>query len=303
MIKALGKLIRQGIGWPIEAMLTYLLVWVVRIMPVQWASALGGMIFGTIGPVSPWNSRVLFNIGYAMPETEPAQRRRIARQAWWNMGRVVGEFFHTEKLMSSGYVTIEGLDHLDPDRGGFLIGAHLGCWELTGAPAIKQNLPVSCVYRPTNNPLVNTLLKNRHRVYARVYEKGREGARGITETIRKKEFFSMLVDQKLREGMMLDFFGHKASTAVAHVKTALRMDVPILMVQVIRQKGCRQKLIITPLDFNIKETGRNADTPENVAAIATRINAVIEGWIRENPGQWLWHHRRWPASKGEPERD
>ncbi len=20
---------------------------------------------------------------------------------------------------------------------------------------------------------------------------------------------------------------------------------------------------------------------------------VIEGWVRENPGQWLWMHRRW----------
>ena len=27
------------------------------------------------------------------------------------------------------------------------------------------------------------------------------------------------------------------------------------------------------------------------------MTRVIEGWIRENPGQWLWTHRRWrPAT-------
>ena len=211
----------------------------IRITPVRFASAFGGALFGTIGPISPWNRRVIFNIGYAMPETDSGQRRRIARQAWHNMGRVVGEFFHIEALMKSGYVSLEGGEHLDPERGGMLIGAHLGCWELIGGPALMQGYAASCVYRPTNNPLVNALLHKRNRVYTRVYEKGRDGARGITETIRRKEFFSMLVDQKLREGIMLDFFGHKASTAVAHVKAALRMDVPILMVQMVLAAATR----------------------------------------------------------------
>ncbi|MGC6484289.1 MAG: lysophospholipid acyltransferase family protein [Candidatus Puniceispirillales bacterium] len=301
MIKHLAKRIRQGLGWPLEAAIVYALVWLIRITPVRFASAFGGALFGTIGPISPWNRRVIFNIGYAMPETDSGQRRRIARQAWHNMGRVVGEFFHIETLMKSGYVSLEGGEHLDPERGGMLIGAHLGCWELIGGPALMQGYAASCVYRPTNNPLVNALLHKRNRVYTRVYEKGRDGARGITETIRRKEFFSMLVDQKLREGIMLDFFGHKASTAVAHVKAALRMDVPILMVQMVRVGGCHQKLIVRPLDLKVDGRGRKADMPENVAEIASRINTIIEGWIRENPGQWLWHHRRWPASKGEAE--
>jgi Kdo2-lipid IVA lauroyltransferase/acyltransferase len=23
------------------------------------------------------------------------------------------------------------------------------------------------------------------------------------------------------------------------------------------------------------------------------ITSVVEGWVRENPDQWLWVHRRW----------
>jgi hypothetical protein len=31
----------------------------------------------------------------------------------------------------------------------------------------------------------------------------------------------------------------------------------------------------------------------DVAAATQMINDVVEGWVREHPGQWLWFHRRW----------
>ena len=299
MLKAFTKLLRRGVGWPIEAVLFYFFVAFIRLLPVQIASFIGGSIFGTLGPISPWNSRVMFNIGYAMPETTLSERKKISRECWWNLGRVIGEFFHIRQMLSKGYVTIEGAEHLDPERGGFMVSGHLGCWEVGSSPAIIRNLPLGAVYRPINNPLIAPMLKGRLKEIDYVYEKGPQGARGMAETIKKKGFFCMVVDQKLREGMMLDFFGHKASTAVAHVKLALRMNVPIFMIHVVRVKGCRQHVKVIPLDLGIKTGSRDCDTPENVAGIATRINGIIENWIRQNPGQWLWHHRRWPASKNE----
>lgn len=290
---------RKGIGWPIEAALFYILAAIVWILPVRLASFVGGAVIGTIGPLTPYHKRVLFNIGYAMPETTASERRKIGKGAWWNLGRVIGEFFHIRTLLRQGYITHNGLEHLDPAQGGFLVSAHLGCWEAGSTVATAQHLPVNAVYRASNNPLIALLFKYRSRDLNKIYEKGTEGARGMVKTMKNKEFFCVLVDQKLREGMMLDFFGHKASTPVSHVKIALRMNAPLLMVHVIRTGGCHQQITVSPVDV-AAVLGTNPESSEaNAALLAGHINQIIEGWIRENPGQWLWQHRRWPASKNE----
>ena len=302
MAGAASRFLRRAVGWPIEAALVYALAVMIRLLPAATASVLGAGLLGLVGPLTPWHRRTLFNIGYAMPELSEAERRRIARASWFNLGRVVGEFFHTRSLMRSGRVTIEGLDLLERNRrGGFLVGAHVGNWELLGAPAIRLGAPVSAVYRPANNPIVSRLLNKRGSVYERMYEKGREGARGIAATVSKGEYFAMLVDQKLREGLMLPFFGHKASTAIAHIRIALKTGAPVFLVQVVRLKGCRFHIRVSRHKLPKPSGRRGADIDRLAEKAAGDINRVIEGWIRENPDQWLWPHRRWPASKGEME--
>jgi KDO2-lipid IV(A) lauroyltransferase len=43
------------------------------------------------------------------------------------------------------------------------------------------------------------------------------------------------------------------------------------------------------------EVSDTDDAPGDVLAVMTRVNAVIEGWVRERPEQWVWLHRRWPS--------
>ena len=176
-----------------------------------------------------------------------------------------------------------------------MITAHLGNWELVVAPALKADLPVNVVFRRINNPFISKLLMRRVQVFDAVFQKGLEGARGMASTVKSGKTFVALVDQKLREGVMLDFFGQKASTAVAHIKLAEKFKTPIVTVQIIRTKGCHFKIVIRPLDLS----SFDPKDPEYIEKAGTYINSILEGWIRENPEQWMWPHRRWPASKGE----
>ena len=304
MARAVLKFLRQAVGWPIEAALVYMLAGLIRVIPAPAASALGACLLGLFGPLTPWHRRTLFNIGYAMPDLPEAEKRRIARASWFNLGRVVGEFLHVPTLMHSGRVTVEGAELLERNtQGGLIVGAHIGNWELLGTPAIRLGIRVSAVYRRANNPIVSYLLNNRRSVYGHMYEKGPKGARGIARSVSKGEYFAMLVDQKLREGLMLPFFGHKASTAVSHIRIALKTGAPIFMAQVVRRTGCHFYIRISRFELPKVSSKSGVEIDRLAEKAAIGINRIIEGWIRENPEQWLWPHRRWPASKGETDED
>ena len=42
------------------------------------------------------------------------------------------------------------------------------------------------------------------------------------------------------------------------------------------------------------ETTARGTAEDDTYATMSRINAIIESWIRERPEQWLWLHHRWP---------
>jgi KDO2-lipid IV(A) lauroyltransferase len=79
-------------------------------------------------------------------------------------------------------------------------------------------------------------------------------------------------------------------TAPALAQFALRTGAPIIPVRVVRMGAGRFRLVCeAPLA--VPRTGnRTAD----IHAIATAMNATLERWITQDPGSWLWLHRRWP---------
>jgi KDO2-lipid IV(A) lauroyltransferase len=38
------------------------------------------------------------------------------------------------------------------------------------------------------------------------------------------------------------------------------------------------------------------DDEDGVMEITALINKTLEDWVREDPAQWHWIHRRWPDS-------
>jgi KDO2-lipid IV(A) lauroyltransferase len=45
---------------------------------------------------------------------------------------------------------------------------------------------------------------------------------------------------------------------------------------------------VGPLTLPLDASGK-----VDVVAATQMINTIVEDWVREYPGQWLWFHRRW----------
>ncbi len=284
--------------YPLEALAGILVYGFFRGLGLKAGSAFGGWLGRAIGPWMRVHEIARRNLTRAFPDKTEAEIAAILRGMWDNLGRVLGEWPNLsdirlyENAAMFEVVGTEYVDQLrDDGREGVCFSAHLGNWEVASLAGTQRGLPLDQVYRAANNPLVEKLYSFARRpVGGEKIPKGAKGARKLLASLKSGRHVAMLVDQKLNDGIPVPFFGRDAMTPPALASLALRFDCPVIPVRVVRLDGPRFRVTVEPPMTAVKTNDQQAD----VLALMTRVNAKIEGWIREYPEQWLWVHKRWP---------
>lgn len=288
--------LRHPLRYRLEAAGARLLFTLLGALSVEGASGFGAWLMRTFGPLTGAHRVGDMNMQRALPDLDAKARRAALAAAWDNLGRTMSEYPLLSRFLKGpetarvelGGEALAALQALaargDP---AILACAHFGNWEVLPIAIARALKPVTIVYRPANNPLVDAMIADVRAPYAAgLAPKGAGGAREIVSALKAGGIVAMVVDQKINTGIEAPFFGRGAMTGPAVVKFAQRFGCPVFPVQTLRTGGAHFKVIIeTPWRF----------TPDDdVQAALTRINQHIEGWIRRTPGQWLWMHRRWP---------
>ena len=288
-----------------ETLLVRALLGLFGALSPEAASNLGGGVMRAVGPLLPSNKVVVNNLRQALPELSPAECRRIGRDAWENLGRVLAELVHlpailnlTERGPGLEVVGSENIaSALLSEPTAIFFSAHLANWELLIPHGIRMGGLLGGIYRAPQRPGVDGLLNRmRHLGAGRafpMFRKGNKGGRDALAHMRAGGKLAVLMDQKLNEGIAVPFFGRPAMTAPASARFALRFRCPVVPVHIERLGPARYRLIGEP-QIELPDTG-NAD--EDAKILTTRVNEIIERWIRARPGEWLWMHRRWPAEE------
>ncbi len=293
----LHRWVTRKIVQPAEGAMVYALFHLLGAMSVERASAIGGWLARTVGPRLGLTRRARHNLRRAFPEKSPEEIEKIVIEMWDNLGRVAAEHPHLGRLKAftpDSPIAVAGIEHVDAalkhGRPIIFFTAHLANWEASGIAARAYGVPLNLIYRPANNPWVDRLFQAGRGEFARaLIPKGAYGARLAITKLRAGEPLGMLIDQKMNNGIAVPFFGRDAMTAPALAELALRYDCTVLPVQVERLGEVNFRVTVHPP----LELARSGDRHADVRAIMTRVNAALEGWIRERPGQWLWLHRRW----------
>jgi KDO2-lipid IV(A) lauroyltransferase len=281
----------------LETLLVRLGFGLLRILPPEAASNVGGAVARAIGPLLPVSRVAAANLRRALPDMTEQQRESILRDVWESLGRTVGEMPHVASLSptpSGPGWELEGEQHLAGITGPVvLFSAHIGNWEVTPRVAMVAGLPFASFYRAAGNAAVDAIIVAMRAAATGgqpQFRKGAAGARAAVAYLRAGGRVGMLADQKLNDGIAVPFFGRMAMTAPAPAALALRFGCPLIPSHCVRIGPARFRVSVeTPLPH--PATGeRNRDVAELTAA----MNATIERWVRETPGQWLWLHRRWP---------
>jgi KDO2-lipid IV(A) lauroyltransferase len=276
------------------------LIALLRLIPLDAASAACGRLARTIGPLLPVHRVGETNLRAAFPEKDDAWIRATLRGAWDNLGRVAGEYVHLREIWDfdpahpeRSRLRSDDLPVLDALRDDGLpclcFAAHLANWELPAVAAHKLGLPSAVLYRmPNNRAVADQIARIRGGLMGRLIRSRREAVFEMASALEAGEHLGMLVDQHFSRGPVVTFFGRKCRANPTLARLARQQECPVVGVRVIRLGGVR---------FEVKgemlELPRDADGQLDVDAATQTVASVVERWVREHPEQWLWFHRRW----------
>ena len=243
------------------------------------------------------------NLAAALPELDALRRRRLLEESTRRLGENLADTLAVPRLLErAGLVTEEscpGTDHLPlievlarlaaRGNGVILLMGHIGCWELLGAwlaAAMKERGlgALGAVTGTVHNPAVDRLLQQRRRSLGLEVLPRTEGATPLLRHLRRGGVVAALIDQNTSVASRpVDFFGRPAPTPTGPVRLARRYGIPLLPVAIGRYGEGHRVVHLPPL-----EPGAGTELSMLEAA-----NTAVEEFIRRNPAEWVWFHRRW----------
>ncbi len=289
--------IKQRLIWRIEAVAFAGYVGLMRLLGLERASAFGGWLLRTLGPVTGTQKTVLRNLRIAFPAMTAEAREMLARDQWEQTGRTFAETAIMDRLTpASGRIDIVGLERLhairDSGRPVVFVSGHLANIETMAAVLVSSGVPVQVTYRAANNPYVDQQIRDlRARYGIKLFApKGGDGARELLAGMARGESVALMNDQKFSEGPEVVFFGQPVNAAPGPSRLALRFGTVLQPVSVKRLPGVRFRVTIHEA-IQVMPTGdRQADIARGVQA----VTSFIEDRVREVPVDWFWVHKRWP---------
>ena len=245
------------------------------------------------------------NLRRSFPEWPEVKVDRTARGVWIHFG---GVMFDLVRILAKGpgvvdpIATIEGREHAEAahrsPNGVVLITGHFGNWETHGIVHAKHFGSIGVVARPLDNKTLDRAMTTlRESAGNEVIEKEHAMIRSMRR-LKAAQGVAFVVDQNVqeKEGIFVDFFGRPACTTPFAAKLAIKTGALVLPCRAVMMPDFSYRVIydppIDPLRFG---TGDAA-----VLALTQAMMHTTEAWIRANPDQWLWMHRRWHTKKTSP---
>ncbi len=219
---------------------------------------------------------------------------QFANNVLGNYGRILAEYpflkdFRKNKLEK--FIKIDGEENLDKIKNNkkpvVFISGHFSNFELMAMQIEKHGINLAAIYRPLNNVFLNRTMEQIRTKYICRYQirKGRSGTRQILENLKKGNSIALMIDQRVTEGIKIDFFGNLASTTTIPAQIIKKYKCDLVPIYIERLEKYNFKMYVSqPIAI---------DSEESQEDISVHLNTILEKMILKNPDQWIWTHNRW----------
>ncbi|MCF8511483.1 MAG: lysophospholipid acyltransferase family protein [Rhodobacteraceae bacterium] len=268
------------------------LFWAMLRLPYRWRVPLAGWVVSrVVAPLAGYRARIRENLAMIMPHLPAAEVARIVRAVPDNVGRTLIEIYSGAEFVAhavSHPLTGAGVAALETahqaGRPVILVTGHFGNYDASRAALIAKGYRVGALYNPMKNPYFNNhYVAAISQIGTPVFPKGKKGLGDMVRHLRSGGMLGLLMDQAMRHGAPVTFFGQTAMTALSAAELALKYDAVVIPTYAVRQRdGLSFQIIVeAPIPHG---------TPE---AMTQALNDSLEAIVRQNIDQWFWIHRRW----------
>ncbi|WP_336277112.1 lipid A biosynthesis lauroyl acyltransferase [Bartonella sp. CB178] len=285
-------------GYPLICTLSIL-----KYIPINVGFSFFPWLAKTIGPFTNRHKITLANLKAAYPEKTEQELRAIAIEMWENIGQSLAEYVFLDKIFDfdpnsdkPGLIEVSGIEIFkrlrNEKKPHIFFTAHTGNFELLPICAQSFGLDITVLFRPPNNPYIaKQILKARQTSMGHLVPSKAGAAWALAAKLAKGKNIGALVDQKFRRGVLGTFFNKPLRTNPLVIKLARQYGCDIYPARCIRLAGGRHRLEL----YERVELPRNKKNEIDIAASTQKLNDIVESWVREHPGQWMWLHRRWDS--------
>lgn len=241
---------------------------------------------------------VINNLSKAFPELSQSEIKKLARGNYYSFAITFLEIMAFSWMSREEILSLVDCDGVDlifekekEGNGVILLTAHLANWEL-GAIYIglATNRQIHVLAKKQRNKYVYEWLKQfRERFGNREILMG-ASVRELYKTLLEGGMIGMVGDQRgPEESVRVNIFGQSTATFSGTAALAIKNQVPIITVLVIRQKNNKYKMTIDEISFdNLPD-----DNPGKIKELNQRYMNQLENQIRKAPEQWFWMHQIW----------
>tara|TARA_B100001250_G_scaffold401607_1_gene413672 strand:- start:24 stop:896 length:873 start_codon:yes stop_codon:yes gene_type:complete len=278
----------------IEFLLFKTILILLNLFPKRISSNIFGNLFLLIGKFTKYHLIAKKNCKIVFPNLNNNQIDKIINNSWKNLGYNLFELNNLNKLINDeNAIKIKGIDILKrikkENSQVIFFSIHSSNWEIC-VPILDHNdFNIGAIYRHINNKFFDQYiykkrteaLKTKHSFYT---PKGKVSAKEILEGVIKNKNIFLLVDQKDSAGNLINFFGKKVKTQTGFLKIARKYNLKIIPMKNTRLSYNKFEIKFEePLEHNNKINDEQK---------MLELNEIIEKWIRENPDNWFWQHKR-----------
>jgi len=230
------------------------------------------------------------------PELGAAERRQLARDVYRHLGRTLVEVLrgpHREPAVQvvPGWAAVD--EALGAGRGAIVASAHLGNFEL-GGRVLARRYRLLDVVKPLRNRRVDQWLQEQRRAHGILTVPVDGAAPAVLTHLRGGGLVSLVLDQDAgAAGVRIPFLGREASAWAGAARFSLQTGCPVIPMGILRQRDGSHVLHVGQPLLPAGRAGDEAGVRDYTAA----ISAAVERFVRHDPAQWFWVHRRWKEAE------